>query len=248
MALRYICPTMRKKQQISIPACIDCKVRGANKLFCDLTTSELDQFSDDRSDHFFRKGETIFNEGDKEYGLYCIHKGKVKVYKFGDEGKEQIVRLAGQGDVLGYRSLLSNEPFNASAKALEDSVICRIRKSKFLDVLENNPAMAHKTIQLLTQDLKDAEQKLVNITQKPVVERVAEALLILKEKFGLKADGKTLDVVLTRREIGNLVDIATETTIRALADLNKTSAINLNGKFIEITDVHELANLADILD
>ncbi|MCB0429099.1 MAG: Crp/Fnr family transcriptional regulator [Flavobacteriales bacterium] len=217
-------------------------------LFCDLSDKELDKLSEERGDNFYKKGQVIFYEGNRGHGLYCIYQGKVKVHKLGEEAREQIVRFAKEGDVLGYRSLLGGEPFNATATAMEDSIICYIPRSKFLEVLENNTEFSLKVIRMLAKDLRESEKKLIHITQKPVVERIAEALLILKEKFGLKEDGKTLDVILTRREIGDLAGVTTETTIRTLSELNKKHVLLLNGKRIELVDIPNLLRLANLCD
>ena len=115
-----------------------------------------------------------------------------------------------------------------------------------MEVLEKNNDLTFKTIQLLTSDLKESEKKIINITQKPVIERISESLLILKEKFGVKEDGITLDVVLTRREIGDLAGVTTETTIRTLSDLKKKGVLNLNGRSIELIDTDQLLFLANL--
>ena len=239
---------MRNRKQIDVPVCRNCQKRKDNALFCDLSTSELDKFSEDRTSNFYKKGQVVFNEGSRGHGVYCIHKGKVKVHKNRDNGREQIVRLAGGGELLGYRALLSNEPYNATATAIENSVVCYVRRHQFFDVVEKNGQLTQKIVQLLTNDLKESERKLVSITQKPALERIAEALLILKEKFGLKEDAKTLNVSITRREIGDLAGVSTETSIRVLAQLNLTSALRLNGKNIELTDLAKLTALANVLD
>ncbi len=236
------------KKQIEVPPCQDCQGRIHNHLFCSLSDKELDVFSANKGGNFYKKGQNIFYEGNRGHGLYCIYSGKVKVHKLGDEAKEQIVRFAKEGEILGYRSLLSDEPYNATATAIEDSVICYVPKSRFLEVLENNSKLTFKTIQLLTRDLKASEKKIINITQKPVLERIAEALLILKEKFGLADDGQTLNVVLTRREIGDLAGVTTETTIRTLSDLNKKGVVRLQGKRIALVNMNQLTHLANLAD
>jgi len=238
----------RQKGQVEIPCCSDCKGRKENSLFCDLSHSELLKFSEDRADNFYKKGQVIFYEGNRGHGLYCIYKGKVKIHKLGDEAKEQIVRFANESEVLGYRSLLGDEPYNATATAIEDSIICYIPKSKFLEVLENNKDFSFKTIQMLSHDLKQAERKIMNITQKPVIERISEGLLILKEKFGVDEDGSTLNVTLTRRELGDLAGVTIETTIRTLSILKKDNVINLIGKRIQIKDLPKLVQLANLSD
>ena len=237
---------MQRKGHIEVPSCNECKSLGEHHLFCGLSQNELTTLSEEKGGNFYKKGQVVFYEGNRGQGLFCIYKGKVKVHKLGREGKEQIVRFAKAGDFLGYRSLLCNEPYHATATALEDTVICYLPKSKFLEILQNSHSLSFKTIQLLTRDLKESEKKIVNITQKPVIERIAEALLILKEKFGLKEDHKTLNVILTRREIGDLAGVTTETTIRTLSEMNKKGVLNLCGKQIELTDVTRLINLANI--
>jgi len=240
---------MQNKNQIIIPSCVDCDCRRTNSpLFCNLPKEDLDIISSGRSNHFYKKGQIIFIEGVRGNGLFCVHKGKIKLHKLGDEAKEQIIRFAKEGDVLGYRSLLSNEPYDATATAIEDCYICFMPKSKFLEVLDKNNSLANKTIQLLTKDLRESEKKIIFLTQKPVIERISESLLILKEKFGVESDKKTLDVVLTRREIGNLAGVTTETTIRTLSKLSKKGILNLNGKKIELINVPKLVNMANISD
>lgn len=239
---------MPVKNNIKVPPCEMCEGRRNNALFCHLSYGELERFSEDKGDNFYKKGQVIFYEGNRGHGLYCIYKGKVKVHKLGSEAKEQIVRFAKEGDVLGYRSLLGEEPYNATATAIEDTIVCYLPKSGFLEVLENNNELSFKTIQLLTRDLRDSERKIINITQKPVLERISEALLILREKFGLRADGKTLAVVLTRKEIGDIAGVTTETTIRTLSDLNKKGVVNLNGKKIEFINIPMLVRMANLAD
>jgi len=239
---------MKKDISIGVSSCRECLGRKQNKLFCALADDELENFSEDKLTNFYKKGEVIFHEGDRGHGLYCIYKGKVKVLKLGDEGKEQIVRLANNADVLGYRSLLSDEPYFATATALEDSMICYVSKNKFQKVLKRNSDLSFKTIQLLTNDLKESEKKIINITQKPVIERISEALLILKDKFGFLSDGKTLNVTLSRKEMGDLAGVTPETTIRTLSELNKKRIINLIGKQIQLIDLGRIINLANLVD
>jgi CRP/FNR family transcriptional regulator len=149
--------------------------------------------------------------------------------------------------VLGYRSLLSNEPYFATATTLEDSIICYVSKKTFLELLSNNNSLSYNVIQILTQNLKDSENKIINLKQKSVIQRVCEALLILKEKFGLTEDNY-LRVKLSRREIGDLAGITTETTIRTLSKLNKKGVIVLEGKKIRLMDKNQLIQLAHFFD
>ena len=158
----------------------------------------------------------------------------------GDMARDQIVRFAHEGEIIGYRSLVSNEPYNASATALEESYVCYIPKATFIDILSHNHKVALNTIKQLAKDLKDSEERIVNITQKSAIERLSLSLLSLKDIFGLKEDQRTLNVSLKRSEIGELAGLTPETTIRTLSDMKKQGLIKLVGKQIQILDHNTL--------
>ena len=166
----------------------------------------------------------------------------------GLDGKEQIIRLVKPGDPLGYRSLLSNDRYNASAIALEDSGICFIPKDLFLGVIQKDSTLTMEMFKLLSDDLKKADIQLTHIAQKPVRERVAEALLFIKETYGFETDEKTIAARISREDIANIVGTATETAIRILSDFNKEGVIALSGKKISIVDAQKLLRIANIED
>ena len=112
-----------------VPSCITCKNKSA--LFCGLKDTEKEKFSQSKYHYFYKKGETIFIEGKRARGVYCIYRGKVKISKIGDEGKDVIIGLASKGDVLGYSALLTNDIYNTSAIAIEDCHICKFHKKFF---------------------------------------------------------------------------------------------------------------------
>ncbi len=234
-----------KHLAIKIPACSNC---DSKHIFDCLPQDEILKLSDNKDNNFFKKGQVIFYEGNHPHGMYCIHNGKVKISKLGDEGKEQIVRFAGKGELLGYRSALSNESYKATATAMEDCYICHIPKDNFSEVLNNNSNFSMEIIKLLSDDLKKSEQNLLNISQKPVRERIAETLLILKNRFGYEKDGKTLSITLTRREIGDIAGTTTETTIRTLSEFVKEGSIKLSGKKIIVLNYNKLIHAANVHD
>jgi CRP/FNR family transcriptional regulator len=180
--------------------------------------------------------------------LYCIKKGKVKIFRRGSEGKEQIVRLAADADVVGYRALLSEESYQCGATALEETTLCYVPRQALKQIMENNVNIYKKMISLLSNDLKNAESKISELAQKPVRERVAETLMVLKNKYGLEADGATLNVVLSREELANLVGTATESLIRILSDFKKEGIIELDQKKIRIVDFEHLYTTAHLYD
>jgi CRP/FNR family transcriptional regulator len=208
----------------------------------------LDDLSESKTCSVYRKGQVLFSEGGHPFGVYCINKGKIKVSIIGDEGKEQIVRLAKDGDVLGYRSMLASERYNATAIALEDSQVCFIPKDVFLSSLKSDNSLSVEIMKLLSSQLKEAEIKLTHLAQKPVRERLAETLLFLKETYGFEPGTEILSVQLSREEIANLVGTATETAIRLLSELNKDRIIELIGKKIKISNLKALIRTANLSD
>lgn len=227
--------------------CANCDRRGRS-IFCNTHGEMLDTISESKSCMVYKKGQVIFQEGGHPLGVYCVNRGKIKLALQGDEGREQIVRMAKEGDVLGYRSMLVNERYNATATVLEDSQICFIPRESFLQVLKADAALSFEVMKLMSQQLRETEMKLTHLAQKPVRERVAETLLFLKETYGFEPDSTNLAVQLTREEIANLVGTATETVIRLLSELNKDGIIALNGKKISINKPRELANVANLND
>jgi len=196
----------------------------------------------------FRKGQVIFGEGAHPLGLYCVNNGKIKLSHRGEDGKEQIVRLSKEGDVLGYRALLTNDTYNATAVALDDTEICFIPRDTFFNVLKNNPDLSFEIIKMLSTELRKAEDRITDLAQKPVRERMAEGLLFLKETYGYEADGSTINLVLSREDIANLVGTATETAIRLLSEFKNDKIVEFVGKKIRILDAERLVRTAHLYD
>nr|MBP6660142.1 Crp/Fnr family transcriptional regulator [Chitinophagales bacterium] len=163
------------------------------------------------------------------------------------EGKEQIVRMAKPGDIIGYKALLSGDRYSATAAALEDCNVCFIPREIFLVILQKDASLSFEMMKLLSNELKRAEEKITHLAQKPVRERVAETILFLKETYGLDTENQ-INVALSREEIANLVGTATETAIRLLSEFNKDHIIELNGKKIKILDQNKLVKTANLFD
>ena len=225
--------------------CENCSKRHSS-IFCNTQSAVLAEISDAKMCTIYKKGQVVFQEGGHAFGIYCINKGKIKLSITGEEGKDQIVRLAKSGDVLGYRSVLTAQRYGATAVALEDSNVCFIPKDQFMAALKGDGNLSLETMKLLSQQLKEAEIKITHLAQKPVRERVAEALLFIKETFGLEDDEQTIAVQLSREEIANVVGTATEYIIRLLSEFNKDGVIELAGKKIKIINLKELEIIANL--
>jgi CRP-like cAMP-binding protein len=232
------------KKNIRIP-CSLCAGKE-HSLFSDLPKEDLDCLSTHKTCIRYKKGQTLFYEGTRPMGLFCINSGKVKVYKISSEGKEQILKLAKPGDFLGYRALISEEFYNSSATVIEEGAMCYIPKSNFLDILQKNPAFFRKMAKRVAHELGLMEQKLVTIAQKSVRERLAATLIMLKETYGMEGDESNLiDIALSREDLANIIGTATETVIRLLSDFKTQKLISLQGKKIKVLDPKGLIREAD---
>lgn len=225
-----------------------CETCGSRhkSIFCHLEMEELALFTASKSCMSFKKGQIIFNEGGHPLGIFCVNNGKVKVAHTGQDGKEQIIRLAKEGDVLGYRAMLSAERYNASAVALDDTDVCFIPRDTFFNVLKSSHNLSLEVIRLLATELRKAENAMTDLAQKPVRERTAEALLFLKATYGFEEDGATINVILSREDIANLVGTATETAIRLLSEFKSDKIVEFIGKKIKILDIKKLVKTANI--
>lgn len=236
---------MNMKSRVVPLDCKECEERK-NCVFSNLEDCYLNEISDTKNANFYSKGSILFQENNYPLGLFGVFKGKVKLYKTSETGKEHILRLAKVGDVLGYRALISGEKYEVSAAALEDCYTCFIPKNIFLDILKSSPHLTHNIMGLLTSDLKVAEDKIADLAQKSVKERLAESLLMLRDYYGVDEKTQTINVTLSREDLANLVGTATETLIRTLTEFKKNELIALKGKKISLLKPKMLEELANI--
>lgn len=215
--------------------------------FSELGKKELENLSDTKACVFFKKGQIIMHEGSRPTGVYCIHHGKAKFYKLGQEGKEQIIRFAKDGDLLGYRSILSGEAVSVSIAALEDTHACFLPKSMLFEVIESNPKFSLNIMKMACHELGEAGKLITNLAQKSVTERLAEMLLILKETFGTD-ENENIDISLTREELASMVGTATESVIRLLSKFKDDDLISIKGRKIKIKNPAKLARVGNVFD
>lgn len=235
------------KKKIETPHCQTCGSKQKS-VFCALANQEISEIDNNKSCNIYDKGQVIFHEGNRTNGIYCINKGIVKLYQLGAEGKEQIIRFAKEGDIIGYRALLSEEPLSASASSIEqDTAVCFIPKQQVLKMITENPNFNFKLLKLLSHELGEAAKVITDLAQKPVRERLAETLLILKDNFDLDEE-KVIQVKLSREELANIVGTATESVIRLLSEFKKDKLIDLDGRRIKLINIPALTRTANVFD
>lgn len=226
--------------------CENCESHGKG-IFCDLEALSLSKVSDSKVINTYKKGHTIFFQGNPPFGLYCINSGKIKISKIGGDGKESIIRIASNGDVLGHRSLFSNENYTATATVIEDAAICFIDKKFIYQAIQDEPSIALNLIQKLSREMGSAEAKTASMSQKNVRERLAELLLTLTTSYGIAEKNRIrLDIKLTREEMASMIGTANETVIRFISEFKDEGLIEQDGKTIYVLDKEKLLDFANL--
>lgn len=222
--------------------CEQCIVRQFSDLKA-LNKDELIKLAKCKTSYTIKKGETIFEEGEHINGIFCVKSGVGKLSKLNSNGKDQIVKLVKQGELLGQRSTITEEPANLSAVALEDMEVCFVPQKEILGFFNDNNQFSMNVMKTICGDLKEADQQVIAMAQKTVKERLAILLLYLEETFGLDED-QSLKMHLTREEMANMLGTATESCIRLLSEFNKNNLIELKGKKIFLKNKKELKQMS----
>jgi CRP-like cAMP-binding protein len=209
---------------------------------------ELEVISANKQAHFYQKGQTIFQEGSAALGLHCVHKGKIKITKSGGDGKEQIIRLAKDAEVLGFQPLLTQSKYSTSAVALEDCVVCFVPRADFLRMVHSNSQFSTSLMRLLSNALSEAELRMLHMAYKPVRERLAEALLMLKRTFQEVGEAAPFSISFSRDDLASLVGTAKETAIRLLSELKDDGIISTRGSLITILQPQRLVEISSQYD
>lgn len=218
-------------------------VEGLNKFFDDMKNiEELKKLSADRRVKHYRKKEMIFNEGSSPNYLYFLSKGKIKTFKSHEYGKEFITNLYKEGDFFGYIALLEDLPFVENAEALEDSEVLLIPKEDFYALIYNNSAVMKKFIKMLSDNIIDKENQLVNLAYSSVRKRVANALVTLYDRYSQQSEEK-FNISISREDLANIVGTATESLIRTLSDFKEEKLIEVKSSNITIMNYDKLKKL-----
>jgi len=193
------------------------------------------------SDQKYRKGDVIFREGTVPAGIFLIRSGKVKKYKVDNLAREQIIYVAGPGELIGYHAVLSEERYPDSAAAIEDSLLSFIPKEDFITILHRSPVFSSRLLKALSHEFTVYVNSLSVIAQRTAAERLAIALIVLREKY--KEEGsKSRDIVLnvSRMDLAGMAGIAQENVIRLLKEFKDEGILETDGRKILIKDIRRL--------
>jgi CRP-like cAMP-binding protein len=219
-------------------------INAVNLMLLHLTQKEKDLIKSKAVFVQYRKGEIIYKEGDAPEDLTFLIEGKVKIYKEGIGGRDWIARMSKPVEMIGYRAVFAEENYNASAEAIEDSVVCFINKTIFFSILRNNPDLMFHIIKLLAAELGNSNTRTVTLTQKHIRGRLAETLLFLRNNYGFEKDGQTLKIYLSREDLANLSNMTASNAIRTLSSFNSEKIIALDGRKIKLIDISQIEKIS----
>jgi len=205
------------------------------------STGLIDKLAEQYAVENYDRKQMLYQEAKRPRFLYYLMKGKVKAYKSHEDGKEYITNLYSDGDFIGYTALIEDTNYDDSATILEDAEIMMIQKDDFLQMVYSDISIASKFIHIITQNVKDKEERLLNLAYSSLRKRVAKALVDIVEKFRLKE--QTSPIEISREDIAQYVGTATESLIRTLSDFKAEKLIDIKSGKIIVNNVDKLKNL-----
>lgn len=195
-----------------------------------------------RKHYQYKKGELLFEEGKEVTGMFFITQGLVKVHKQWGEEKELIIRIAGNGDIVGHRGLGNDTIYPVSATALETTDVCYVPLDFFMSTLKTNSELLLELMLFFAAELKESENRMRNLAHMTVKGRVANALLTLQKKFGTSPDG-ALSIQLSRQDFASYTGSTYETFFRVMNELTEEGMVRVEGKRILLVNAERLRGL-----
>jgi CRP/FNR family cyclic AMP-dependent transcriptional regulator len=202
----------------------------------------LESFREGRNINRYKKKQVIYSEGNRPSRLFYIQKGKVKIYKANESGKELVVGLYNEGDFLGYIALLEGTAYKETAEAMEETEIAVIPKEDFEELMNNNREIAQKFIRLLARNVTDKEEQLLRLAYNSLRKKVADALITLQEKYDPDDTGK-FSIDISRENLATIAGTATESLIRTLGDFKSEHLIEIKEGAIRILEGKRLSGM-----
>ncbi len=215
------------------------------ELFRNLSETELRELGPYLVAETYKKKESIFSEGDPPEWFYIVSRGKVKITKLSNDGKEIILEVISPTDIFGGVAVLRNFPYPANATAMEDSAVLKISRKNLMRLVDRFPNLMYCIAMQLGERMKSSYDSLKNIALERVEARIAALLLKLAGKVGVETDkGMLIDMRLTKQDVADMVGTTVETSIRTFSKFKKQGLVSdVNGKIV-IRDREALASLS----
>jgi CRP-like cAMP-binding protein len=224
---------------------IEICIEGASSIFRGL--SQADKETLDQNHHVanFRKGDTIIRGGTRSRGLTCLVSGKAKIFMIGAGNREQIIKMLKPQNFISYRSLFSDNYYPFSVVAIEESAVVIFEKHTMSRILKQNGELAIRFVKIISEDLLFTNNRLISLTQKHVRGRISESLLLLRDTYGVEADGRTLRIMLSREDLAHFSNMTTSNAIRTLSGMVSEKILDIQGRKIMILNLKKLEAISE---
>lgn len=216
---------------------------GVQSFIQDVKSAGLLQNLEEKySSQLFNRKNFLYQEGKRPRYLYFLLKGKIKAYKIHEDGKEYITNLYNSNDFIGYIALLEDANYDDSALIMEDAEIVLIPREDFIQMIYSDSSVASKFIKLITQNVKEKEDRMIGLAYGTLRKRVAEALVNIYRKFN-DSNSQRNTLEMTREDVARYVGTATESLIRTISDFKSEGLVDVVSGKIRITNIKKLENL-----
>lgn len=195
--------------------------------------------------HVYRRGQTLFYEGNPCTAVFCLRSALVRVVKTGSHGRRHLLALAGPGDFLGLEAAVAGVPYDYGAEILQDGQVCLIERAPMMRLIEAHPSLRDAALQRLASDVRRAHSERTHLASGDARERTAHVLLDLARRFGTVEEGRTfIRLPLSREDLADMIGVAVETAIRQLSDFRRRGILTTSRGTLVVDDPERLSRLA----
>lgn len=220
--------------------CEGCELKSL--FFGNVSDLEIEMICNQKVEKIYQKGEIIIREGDEINEFTYLKEGLVKLYRQGNDGKEQIICFAGPLDFVSLLSIFSVTRYNYSVASLEDSITCSLQLSEIKQIAENNGKFALGLIEKINKASDNIILTFLEVRQRRLYGRIAYILLYFSDSICKK---DIFELPVSRKEIAEFIGMTTENVIRTMSELRKDKIIRISGKIIEIIDKEKLKRISE---
>jgi len=222
--------------RVSKVSCADCPQRRAG-ILAPAPDDAMARVEGARTVQTFRAGQQLFAEGGPALAVHCLHEGHVKLTMAGEAGEELVLEFCKPGRLLGLRAVLADEPYEATAVAMEPSSVCTIPRAVVEDLFENTPDALRAATRVLAHEVRDAHRRLMEVVQHRVPQRVAHALVVMQARAETEPR-------MRRSDLAHMLGTTPETLSRTLHHLESRGAIAVTRTQIRVRDADLLRRIA----
>lgn len=219
-------------------------VQDISELWGPLTDEEKKDLFDNIYIQKFKRNQIIYKDFEGPSRMMCLVQGKVKIFKVGIGGRNQILRIIKPIEFFGFRAYFAEEDYKTAAMAFEPSTVAFFSMPVIMKLMKSNFNISLFFIKYLSKQLGYSDDRTVNLTQKHIRGRLAESLIFLRESYGLEEDGYTLSIYLSREELASLSNMTTSNAIRTLSAFANEKLIAIDGRKIKLINGDEILRIS----